>query len=250
VLVWGRQVIGFVVDNRVKVIAQEDKAMAGSIAALGYLAQMALLIIVLLLILANLGVEVTALVASIGIGGIALAMAAQNVLSDFIAFISIALDKPFVPGEFMNVGDFSGTVEQIGLRTTRLRSLSGEQLLLSNRDLLSSRIRNYGRMLQRRVVGLLGVTYQTSYENVQAIPQIIQEIVEGIEEATFDRAHFKRYADFALEFEFVYYVTPPAYALFMDVQQKVNLEIMKRFAEAGIEFAYPTQTIFLAKTKQ
>jgi len=144
------------------------------------------------------------------------------------------------------VDDYSGTVEKIGLKSTRVRSLSGEQLIFSNTDLLSSRIRNFKRMKERRVVFTIGVTYETPHEKLEKIPQIVREVIEAQENARFDRAHFTSFGDFALNYEIVYYMEVPDYNVYMDTQQNINLALVRRFAEEGIEFAYPTQTIFLA----
>jgi small-conductance mechanosensitive channel len=197
-------------------------------------------------VLENLNFDVSALVASLGVGGIAVALAAQNILGDLFASLSILFDKPFVVGDFIIVDDLPGTVEKVGLKTTRVRSLFGEQLVFSNNDLLSSRIKNYKRMEERRVVFPLGVTYQTGAEQLELIPGIIKKTIEKQEKVRFDRSHFKGYGDFALLFETVYWVTEPDYNLYMDIQQKINLELFHLFEEQGIEFAYPTQTIHLA----
>jgi small-conductance mechanosensitive channel len=140
-----------------------------------------------------------------------------------------------------------GSVEHIGLKTTRLRSLSGEQLVFSNTDLLGSRIRNYGRMYERRVVFKLGVTYQTPREKLSQIPTIIREAIEEQDNTRFDRSHFQAYGDFSLNFESVYYIASPDYNLYMDIQQAVNLKIHERFEQESIEFAYPTQTLFVTR---
>ncbi len=204
----------------------------------------------LLLILDNIpGVNVGSLIAGFGVAGIAVALAVQTILSDLFSALSILLDKPFEEGDFIVVDDFSGTVEKIGLKSTRVRSLSGEQLIFSNSDLLSSRIRNYKRMKQRRIVFNLGVVYETPYEKLSKIPEIIREVIDSQENAVFDRAHFQSFGDSALNYEIVYHMTTPDYAVYMDTQQAINLELFKRFGEEGIEFAYPTQTIFLAKSE-
>jgi small-conductance mechanosensitive channel len=184
--------------------------------------------------------------ASLGVAGIAVALALQNVLSDLFASMSIALDKPFVIGDFIIIGDFMGTVEKIGVKTTRLRSLSGEYLIFANSDMLSSRIRNYTRMHERRIVFSLGVTYNTPYEKLHLIPTMIQKIIEAQEETRFDRAHFASYGDFSLNFEIVYYVLSADYNRYMDIQQAINLAIFKAFEDTGIEFAFPTQTLYMA----
>jgi small-conductance mechanosensitive channel len=226
---------------------ETDGANRMTMNALSFLGRIALWAIVLLLILDNLGVDVTALVAGLGIGGIAIALAVQNVLSDLFASLSIVLDKPFIPGDFVVVGDMAGTVEHIGIKTTRIRSISGEQLIFSNTDLLDSRIRNFGRMRERRVVFSLGVTYQTSPDMLERIPDLIRAAIESQERARFDRSHFTSYGDSALNFETVYYVESSDYATHMDILQSVNLAIFRSFAAESIEFAYPTQTLFLEK---
>jgi small-conductance mechanosensitive channel len=215
--------------------------------ALSFIGRMILWATILLLILDNLGVDVTALVAGLGIGGVAVALAVQNILGDLFSSLSIVLDKPFVLGDFVIVGDLMGSVEHIGIKTTRVRSLSGEQLVFSNTDLLTSRIRNFGRMMERRVVFKVGVTYQTPAEKLEAIPGMIREAVEGQDKTRFDRSHFASYGDFSLDFETVYYVLSPDYNLYMDIQQAINLTIFRRFANQDIEFAYPTQTLFVEK---
>ncbi|GAG20556.1 unnamed protein product [marine sediment metagenome] len=213
-------------------------------AALGFVAKMAIWSIVALLAL-DYYTDVTALIAGLGIGGIAIALAIQNILSDLFASVSIIVDKPFVIGDFIIVGELMGTVEKIGLKTTHVRSLTGEQIIFSNSDLLSSRVRNYKRMYERRIAFSVGVTYQTPIESVAEIPGLLEEIVSSQANARFDRSHFKTLGDFALHFETVYYVLVPDYAVYMDVQQAINLSIMQAFAERNIEFAYPTQTLFV-----
>jgi small-conductance mechanosensitive channel len=158
------------------------------------------------------------------------------------------LDKPFVIGDCLIVNEHLGSVEHIGLKTTRLRSLSGEQLVFSNSDLLNSRIRNFGRMFQRRVVFEVGVTYQTPREKLARIPKIIREIVEAQELTRFDRSHFKEFGPHSLNIETVYHVLKPDFNTYMDIQQAINLEIHRCFEEEGIEFAYPTQTVFVASS--
>ena len=214
-----------------------------AIDVLGFMIRLLVWTVVILVILDNLEIEITALIAGLGIGGVAVALATQNILGDLFASLSIVLDKPFVVGDFLSIGEFLGSVEKVGIKTTRVRSLSGEQLIFSNNDLLNSRIRNYGRMFERRIVFNLGVTYETPAEKLRHIPAIIRDAIEAHEKARFDRAHFHKYGDFALVFEAVYFVLSPEYNQYMDIQQDVNLTIFERFAEEGVEFAYPTQTI-------
>lgn len=225
-----------------------DPASVATVNAMGFVGRLVLWAVVLLLVLDNLGVDVTALVAGLGVGGIAVALAVQNILGDLFASLSIVLDKPFTLGDFLAIDEYLGSVEHIGLKTTRMRSLSGEQLVFSNTDLLKSRIKNYGRMFERRVVFKIGVTYQTSHEKLQGIPDIIRAAVEAQEPVRFDRSHFSGYGDFSLVFETVYYVLSPDYNIYMDIQQAINLQIHADFEQEGIEFAYPTQTVFIERS--
>jgi len=225
---------------------KEDPAAYTTMNAVIFLVRVAMWSVIVLLVLANAGVEIAPLVAGLGVGGIAVALAVQTVLGDLLASLSIVLDKPFVVGDFLIVDEFLGSVEHIGLKTTRIRSLTGEQLVFSNADLLKSRIRNFGRMRERRVVFTVGVTYGTPKEKLEKIPGILRAAVESQPRTRFDRAHFKQFGDFSLNFETVYYMGVPDYNAYMDVQQAINLFIYEQFAKEGIEFAYPTQTIFLA----
>lgn len=226
----------------------DEPARVMTMNVIGVAAKVALWSMVLLLALDNLGVDVTALVAGLGVGGVAVALAAQSVLGDLFASLSIVLDKPFVLGDFLVVGDFMGGVEAIGLKTTRLRSLSGEQVVFANSDLLGSRVRNFGRMYERRVVFKVGVTYQTSREKLGAIPELIRAAIEGQgDRVRFDRSHMSAYGDFAIMFESVYFVLSPDYGVHMDIQQAVFLEIHEEFEKRAIDFAYPTQTVFVQK---
>ncbi len=213
---------------------------------LSFLGRMVLWSLVFLLILDNLGLNVSALIASLGIGGIAVALAVQNILGDLFASLSIAIDKPFVIGDFIIVDDLMGTVEHVGLKTSRIRSLGGEQIVFSNNDLLKSRIRNYKRMQQRRVVLAIGVTYDTPKAKLETIPQLMRQAIEAHAKTRFDRAHLKGFGAFSLDFEAVYYVDSADYNLYMDIQQGINLQLIDDFATLGVEFAFPTQTLHLA----
>lgn len=245
---WSTAAVAFFVaaqrDRRMK----DDPASVTTVGALGLLGHIVIWIVVIMLILANAKVEIGPLIAGLGVGGIAVALAVQTVLKDLLASLSIMLDKPFVVGDFLIVGDLMGSVEHIGLKTTRFRSLSGEQLVFSNNDLLESRIRNFGRMRERRAVFKLGVTYQTRREQLAKVPGIIKAAVESQQKTRFDRSHFNQYGDFSLNYETVYYVAVPDYNTYMDVQQAINLAIHEQFEKEGIEFAYPTQTLFVSQT--
>ena len=202
----------------------------------------------IIILLDNFGIKVSALIAGLGIGGVAIALAAQSILGDLFSYFSIFFDRPFEIGDFIIVGDLLGTVEHIGIKTTRVRSLGGEQLVFSNTDLTNSRVRNYKRMDRRRVVFRLGVTYETGLRELKEIPVVITNIIKGINDTVFDRAHFFSYGDFSLVFEVVYYVIGSDYNKYMDIQQEINLKIKEEFEKHGIEFAYPTQTLYLNKT--
>ena len=222
-----------------------DAGDATIVGLISFVGRTAICAIAALMILDNLGFNITTLVASLGIGGIAIALAVQNVLADLFASLSIGLDKPFVVGDFIIVGDMMGTVEHVGLKTTRLRSLSGEQLVFSNADLLQSRIRNYKRMYERRIVFKFGVLYDTSRDALGRLPGIVREIIESQDGVRFDRAHFFSFGDSSLDFEVVYYVLDADYTHYMDIQQAINLAMIDRFAEVGVTFAFPTRTLHI-----
>jgi small-conductance mechanosensitive channel len=201
-----------------------------------------------LLILSNLGYDITALMAGLGIGGIAIALALQNVLEDIFSSLSIYFDKPFVVGDFIILGDDLGEVQKIGIKTTRIKHLQGQELVVSNKELTSTRIHNYGKMKKRRVVFDFGVVYDTPVKKLKKIPDIIKNVVESAGPTTFDRAHFKKFWESSLNFEVVYYITGSDYNAYMDIQESINLAIMEEFESMGVEFAYPTQTVYLNKS--
>jgi small-conductance mechanosensitive channel len=223
----------------------DDPAALTTMNVVAFAARLLLWTVILLLALDNFGIDITTLVAGLGIGGIAVALAAQSILGDLFASLTIVLDKPFVMKDFLIINEFLGSVEHIGLKTTRLRSLSGEQLVFSNSDLLNSRIRNYGRMFERRVVFSLGVVYQTPRDKLEKIPEIVRTAIDAQDKVRFDRAHFKEFGAYSLNFEAVYYVLDPAYNFYMDTQQAINLFVHERFEDEEIEFAYPSQTVFV-----
>jgi small-conductance mechanosensitive channel len=247
---WASAGFSFWLTLSVRQKLDQDASSATTLSALGFLSKAIIWAIILLLGLENLGVNITALVAGLGVGGIAVALAVQSILGDLFASLSIVLDKPFVIGDFITVDSFLGTIEHIGLRTTRIRSLSGEQLVLSNTDLLKSRIRNYKRMLERRIQFAFGVTYETPYERLAAIPGIVRAIIEAASNTRFDRAHFKEYGDSSLNFEVVYYVLDPDYNIYMDTQQVINLGLYKEFDKRHIDFAYPTRTLYVRNVRE
>nr|WP_298726675.1 mechanosensitive ion channel family protein [uncultured Steroidobacter sp.] len=222
-----------------------DRAAVGSLGIIGFVINVAIWAMVLLLTLDNLGIDITALIAGLGIGGIAVALAVQNVLGDLFASLSITLDRPFVVGDFLIIGDFLGSVEYIGIKSTRLRSLSGEQIIIANSDLLGSRVRNYGRMNERRVVFATRLTYETPLEQLEEIPGVIRRIIESQPNTRFDRSHFAKHAPDAIEYETVYYVLSADYNKYMDVQQIINVTLHRELQQRGIRFAYPTQRLYV-----
>lgn len=196
----------------------------------------------------NLGYDVTAIITGLGIGGLAVALAAQTILGDLFNYFVIFFDRPFEIGDYIVVDDKNGNIEHIGIKTTRIKSLSGEQIVISNSDLTNSRVHNFKRMERRRILFSLGVTYQTTPAQLREIPDIISKIVTDQQDAEMSRCHFSSYGDFSLNFETVYFVTEPDYVKYMDIQQSINLRIFEAFAEKKIEFAYPTQTLFVEKS--
>lgn len=227
---------------------ETDGARAASVGLLTSLAQATIWILGILLVLSQFGVNVTTLIAGLGIGGVAVALAVQKLLGDFLASLSIVLDRPFDVNDFVIVKDIQGTVEKVGIRSTRIRSLTGEQIVVPNNDILQGTIRNFKRMPERRVVFSLGVVYDTPLEKLKTIPGLIQSIIQAHSNARFDRAHFSKFGDFSLNFEIAYFVLSADYNVYMDIQQSVNFEIMSQLRSSGIEFAYPTQTLFLVKS--
>ncbi|MBV6417895.1 MAG: hypothetical protein CMLOHMNK_02671 [Steroidobacteraceae bacterium] len=238
---WGVEAVRFWLDRQLPPGRATDGARAGSFEVLIFVARLAVYTFALLVALDNLGVQIKPLLAGLGIGGIAIALAVQTVLGDLFASLSITLDKPFEVGDALNVDDISGTVERIGIKSTRLRSLGGEQVIISNADLLKSRVRNYKRMQERRHVFTLGVTYETPRERLAEVPAIVEGIVRAQPKTRFDRCHLLRFAASSLDFEVVYFVLGPDYLLFADTQHAINLALLEAFAGRGIEFAYPTQ---------
>lgn len=243
VTLWAQRVFNVWLGNYEQRARHGDGGDATIVGLISFVGRTAIWAIALLMILDNLGFNITTLVASLGIGGVAIALAVQNVLADLFASLSIGLDKPFVVGDFIIVDDLMGTVEHVGLKTTRLRSLSGEQLVFSNGDLLKSRIRNYKRMYERRIVFTFGVVYDTPRETLARLADEVRAIIEAQPKTRFDRAHFFRFGEFSLDFEVVYFVLDPDYNLYMDIQQAINLAIMARFEALEVGFAFPTSTL-------
>jgi small-conductance mechanosensitive channel len=241
---WATGAIGFYVSRHIeRRRGTADAANLWAARTLGFAASLAVWTVILLAVLDNVGFDVTTLVTGLGIGGIAVALAVQNILGDIFAAMAIVLDKPFVVGDFIVVDTFQGTVEQIGLKTTRLRSLSGEQIVFANGELLKGRIRNYKRLYERRNVFTIDLPRDTATEVVARVPAMLREIVEAQQPVRFDRSHFSAYTDATLRFETVYFVLDPDYNKHMDIQQAIFLGILERFRREGIGFALPTPAI-------
>lgn len=242
------QLVGSVVEYSLRIYAflhRKQPNMRESITALIPAVRVVLWAVGIVFVLDNLGFDISAVVTGLGIGGVAIALASQGILQDLFSYFSILLDRPFEIGDFIVIDDMAGTVQQVGIKTTRLQSLDGEQLILANTDLTASRIQNFQRMDQRRIAFNLGVTYETNMTQLEKIPDIIRNILEEIPQITFDRAHFASFGDFSLNYEIVYLVQTNDYTVYRDVQQQMNLAIKEQFDQAGIEFAYPTQVLYL-----
>jgi small-conductance mechanosensitive channel len=203
----------------------------------------------LIFLIDNLGYNVTTLIAGLGVGGIAIALAAQAVLGDLFSYFVIFFDRPFEIGDFITIGPDSGVIEYIGIKTTRIRTLSGEQLICSNTDLTNSRLRNYKRMEKRRIVFKLGVTYDTSHKQLSKIPEIVKNIIASKPQLEYDRGNFSEFGDFSLNFEFVYFINNSDYNAYMDNQQTIYLDVFAAFEIEKINFAFPTQTLYMKKEK-
>ena len=206
-------------------------------------------VIAILAVISNFGINITSLIAGLGIGGIAVALALQNILSDLFSSFAIYFDKPFEVGDFIIVGKHSGTVEKIGIKTTRLRALQGEEIVISNQELTSARVQNLKKMEERRATLSFGILYETPIEKVKEVPNMVKEIFGGLEEGKvrLDRVYFTKLADSALTFEVVFYIPTREYTDYLDIQQELNLKLLEKFKKENIEFAYPTQTVYVAK---
>lgn len=240
---WLSALFKFWLDNSKARALKSNAGAATSLSALGFLGTVVLWTVILLVALDNFGVNITALVAGLGVGGIAVALAVQNILGDLFASLSIIVDKPFVIGDFIIVDSYMGSVEYVGLKTTRIRSLDGEQIIFSNGDLLKSRVRNYKRMFERRVVFTFNLVYETDADHVATVPPLVKSIILSHEKVRFDRSHFAKFGDNALAFETVYWMLDPDFNLYMDTQQSIMLQLMRALQQAGIRFAVPRQSM-------
>ncbi|MBI2676045.1 MAG: mechanosensitive ion channel family protein [Candidatus Aenigmarchaeota archaeon] len=234
--------VGKMIKERLREEKQTDTSV---IDLLGKLVKIFVWVLAVFFILTNLGYDITPMIAGLGVGGIAIAFALQNVLSDIFASFSIYFDKPFRVGDFIVIGNDSGIVKKIGIKSTRIQTLQGQELIVSNKELTESRINNYKRMERRRIVFTFGVTYSTTVKKLRKINSIVKDIIGKIENTDLDRVHFKNFGDFSLIYEVVYFVNSGDYNVYMDVQQKINLTIKERFEKEDIEMAFPTQTVYV-----
>ena len=240
---WANGIVNYVLGSWAKKNFEADPTITTALGSVGFLIRLAVWATFGMLALGNLGIDIGPMVAGLGIGGLALGLALQGTLSDLFASFSIVFDRPFTVGDYIQVGSLAGTVEHVGLKTTRIKSLTGEQLVFSNSDLLGSRIQNFQRRNERRCAFTLGVTYDTRADQLERIPAMIQEIIEKHEHTRFDRCFFMTFGDSALNIDTVYHMQVPDFDTYGTTHQAINIEIFRRFAEEGIEFAYPTQTI-------
>jgi len=237
VAIWAMTVVRFAVDRRSRREGGLDPALSGSIDIIVFAAGLIVWTMAFLLALDNLGVQIKPLLAGLGISGIAVALAVQSILGDLLASLSIALDKPFTVGDALAIDDYNGTVEHIGVKSTRLRSVSGEQIIMSNADILKSRVRNYGRMTERRSVFTFNVEFDTPPEKLRQIPEIVKDIITSRPQTRFDRCHLLSYNNSALQYETVYFMTTADYGAYADTQQFVNIAILEKLGALGVEFA-------------
>ena len=244
--VWGAGAIGFWVKHHLEHrTGTSDRAGVAMINAMGVGAKVILWILVMITALKSVfAIEITPLITGLGVSGIAVALAVQNILGDLLAALAIVFDKPFDVGDAIGVDTITGTVEHIGLKTTRIRSVTGEQIIIGNGDLLKSRLRNFRRMYQRRVLFNLDVTFDTPSEALAKLPTIIEKIVSAQSPVKFDRCHVSSFSESAIRIETVYYVLDPDYKKYMDVQQAINLEVLRRFAAEKVKFAFPSRTVY------
>jgi small-conductance mechanosensitive channel len=226
-----------------------DRVFSGSLDIVNFVARMLIWSLLILVALDNLGVNITALLAGLGVGGVAVALALQNVLGDLFASLSIALDKPFVIGDSLTIDAFVGKVEHIGIKTTRLRSESGEQIILSNADILKSRLRNFGRLSQQRILATIRLDYDTPTETLKQMPKLLEDIVREHAQARFERCHLKTLGESSFHFELSYFVQQPAENPLLDLQQAVNFRIIDELRRLGVEFAYPTQLLLFDRQR-
>ncbi|HAC69585.1 MAG TPA: mechanosensitive ion channel protein MscS [Pseudomonas sp.] len=243
---WANRAVALAVHHYFVKHSQADVYQGSALATLSlWGAKVLLWAVVGLAMLSNLGVNITAFVASLGVGGIAIALAVQNILGDVFASLSIAVDKPFEVGDFIVVGSLAGTVEHVGLKTTRIRSLGGEQIVMANAEMIGSTIQNYKKLQERRIVFKFGLTYASKPNQIKQVTTALKEIIQRQDKTRFDRAHLLTFGDSSLEFEVVYIVLDASYNVYMDIQQAINIEMMEAFAKIGVRFALSSRSLYV-----
>ena len=240
-----------IIFTRYKKIKETNNDMHGvtAINGLTAISKFIIWLIFLMLAMDNLGVDITALVAGLGIGGLAIALAAQSILGDLFASLTIMIDKPIAIGDYVVVDNFMGNVKAIGIKSTKLESLTGEEIIISNSDLLNSRLRNYhqSRMKKRRSSMKIGIVYETNSNELKRIQEILREIVKSNPKTEYIRAIFTNFGDFSLDFELTYNVLSPDYETLTEINHEIRLKIFETFEKEGLKFAYPTRTVHLTK---
>jgi small-conductance mechanosensitive channel len=239
---WAGRTVRFYLEMK-EVERGADRVFAGSLDIVSFVSRMLIWSLLILVMLSNIGVNITALLAGLGVGGVAVALALQNVLGDLFASLSIALDKPFVIGDNLVIDTYIGKVEHIGIKTTRLRSEGGEQIILSNADILRSRVRNFGRLSQLRILATIRVGFDTPADKLKEMPKLLENIVREHAQARFERCHLKTLGESCFQFELSYFVQQPAVNSMLDLQQAVNFRIIDELRRSGVEFAYPAQLV-------
>lgn len=234
--IWAMAAVGYLLDRRRA--SAIDKGQGSSLDLVAFILRLVIWVLILLLLLSNLGIEVTPLIAGLGIGGIAVALAVQTLLGDLLASLSIAFDKPFVVGDYLVIDKDQGTVEKIGVKSTLLRSVDGEQIVVANADLQRARVHNYGRMYQRRIAFETNVRYEIPIEKIRAVPGILEAAIRAQPKTRFERSHFARHGEYSLVFETVYFVLDADFTLYRDIQHAINLAIHEEFARQDIVFAF------------
>jgi small-conductance mechanosensitive channel len=247
---WGAGLIDIALERGFRLAKLGESTAQTAMGVVRFFALAALWTSVAILVLATLGIEVTPLLAGLGVGGIAVGFALQRILGDIFCSVAILLDRPFEVGDFIEAGTYLGTVEQIGVKTTRVRSLGGEQIVFPNSDLIQSRIRNFKRMTERRIAFRFAVAYGTPAATVERIPGLVRDIVEGIETTRLDRVHFAAFGETGMSFEAVYFVLDPDMHRAMDIQQQLNLELLSTFEQLGVRFAQPRAQRDIAETEK
>ncbi len=249
-IIWINTIVKFFENQFIKRHSNGSRTSITTVKAFGFGVRILFFLVLLLITLQNLNIQITTLITGLGIGGIAIALAVQNILGDLFAALSITIDKPFLIGDSIAVDTFQGTVEHIGLKTTRIRSLTGEQIIFSNGDLLKSRIRNYRRMYERRIAFTTSLTYDTDRSLLEQVPIVMKDIIEAQAKVSFNRSHLTQVSGSSLDFETVYHVTTADYDAYMDIQQAINLAVLRKFDELKIHLATSSQTIQIQQTIQ